>query len=339
MRHRWLVTLLSLVGLAALVATTGCGVAADDTAATVGGTVIKASLVDELATSDPFMTAMTSQALKDQREGVVDGDDARQVLAFLIQKEVLAQQVDEWDAEVTDQDRRQAEATIAQQAPQLTESQRRIVAGFLADRDALGARLKELSATKASDLRALYDSLGSYWDKICLTAVAVPADAQPAAQRALDRGTKLVNLPKRVKSAQVVTTDRQCVAGSNLPTVLRSDVHRSRTGVVVGPVTGIYPGDQAVLYYVVGSRRHVSFEQARDELGQIARAVAQQGIAAWLTLKVNQDVTVSPRYGTDVEVGQSGLSVTAPALPLGASTADAAAGASAAGQAGTPPAP
>lgn len=331
------ITFLSVVAVtAALLAATGCGVSADDTAATVGGTVIKASLVNELATSDAFMTAMTSQALKDQRAGVIPGDDARQVLAFLIQREVLAQEVERWDAQVTDGDRSKAEKTIEQQAPQLDASQRSLVAGFLADRDALAARLGKLSGSKDSDLRRMYDALGAQWDQVCLTAVAVPVDAVAAARRALDAGTKLSDLSKRVKRAQVVATGDRCVAVRNLPSVLRDDVRRSATGVVVGPVSGIYPGDQAVLWYVVGSRRHLSFDAARDQLRQLAESLVQQGVASWITLKVNEDVTINPRYGSEVQVEQSGLSVTPPPVPLGTATASPGGPTGGAGSSATP---
>lgn len=321
MRHPRMVLVSSLVGLAALVMATGCGVAADDTAATVDGTVIKASLVNELATSDPFMSAMTSQALTDQRAGVVDGDDARLVLTFLIQRQVLAREAERWDATVTDQDRATAEQAIQQQASQLTASQRSLVAGFLADRDALTARLAKVSSSKEDDLRAMYDLLGSYWDQVCMTAVAVPTNAERATERALARGTKLTDLPKRVKSVQVVLTDRRCITAANLPGVLRSRVHGAARGAVVGPVTGIYPEDQAVLWFVVGSRRRVSFDDARDELRQIADSLAKQGAGAWLTLVLNQGVFINPQYGSGIDVDQQGLTVVPPALPLGAGAA------------------
>ncbi len=317
MRHPRILLLSSLLGVAALLGTTGCGVAADDTAATVNGEVIKASLVNELASSDAFVSAMSAQALKDQRVGVIDGDDARQVLAFLVQKVLLAQEVERWDAQVTDQDRSAAAQTIQQQAPQLSASQRAIVAEFLTDRQALNTRLSKLSAARESDLRAMYDALGPYWNQVCLTAVAVPSASVRAAQRALDRGSKLTDLPKRVTSVQLVATDKQCIPVSALPSVLRTSVHDAPGGAVIGPVRGIYPGDEAVLWFVVGSRRHLSFDDARDQLAQVAQSMAQQAVASWLSLKIDEGVTVNPQYGSEVEVGQSGLTVSAPAVPLG----------------------
>lgn len=312
-----MVLVSSLVGLAALVTTTSCGVAADDTAATVNGTVIKASLVNDLASSDPFMSAMTSQALKDQRAGVIDGDDARLVLTFLIQREVLSQEAQRWGVEATDSDRATAEKAIQQQASQLTAPQRALVAGFLSDREALTARLAKLSASNDADLRAMYDRLGQYWDQVCLTAVAVPADVEGAVERALGRGTKLADLPDRVKSVQVVLTKRECLAVSSLPGALRSKVHGAARGVAVGPVKGIYPDDKASIWFVVGSRRHTSFADARDQLKKLGESMAKQGAATWLTLKLNQGVFVNPQYGSGVDVDQQGLTIVPPAVPLG----------------------
>jgi len=294
-----------------------CGVAANDVAATVGSSTISATLVNELTSSSAFMGAMASQAIAPSREGVVDGSSARQVLAFLIQKEVLAQEVQRWGAEVTTADRNAAMEMLEEQAPRLRGSHRELVAEFLSDRDALQARLTSLDASADAVLRRLYDAVPSYWDRVCMDAVVVPTADIEAARRLLRRGTGIGDLPDKVKDAQVVVTREQCLPVSTLPVALRERLGSTRVGVLVGPVEGVFPDQDVVLWMRVSSTTRISFPDARDELAELATSVVQRGVDQWLTLRANELVTVDPRYGSSVLIGQQGLQVVPPPAPIG----------------------
>lgn len=309
---------VALVLAGVLASVTGCGVAANDVAATVGPTTISASLVNELASSSAFMGAMASQAIAPQREGVLDGSSARQVLAFLIQKEVLAQEVDRWGAEVTQADRRSAEDMIEQQAPRLKGSHRELVAEFLATRDALQARLTSLDAAADTVLRRFYDAVPTYWDRVCMDAVVVRTADVDAARRALRRGTAIGELPEKVKDAQVVVTREQCLPVATLPVALRDRLGSTRVGALVGPVPSVFPGQDVVLWLKVSSRSRLSFGDARGELSELVSSVLQRGVDQWLTLRANELVTVDPRYGSSIVIGQEGVQVVPPPVPVGA---------------------
>lgn len=312
-------TVLAVVLCAALaLSVTGCGVAANDVAATVGQTTISASQVNELASSPAFMGAMASQALTPSREGVLDGSSARQVLVFLIQKEVLTQEVQRWGAEVTAEDRSAADQMIEQQAPRLKGSQREVATEFLAARTALQARLTSVDAADSAVLRRFYDGIRSYWNRVCMDAVVVrPADLDRA-RRLLGRGTGIAELPDRVKGAEVVVTRKQCLPVSTLPLALRERLGTAKVGALVGPISGVFPGQDVVVWLRVASTSRVSFGRAGDELAEIAESVLQSGVDQWLTLRANELVTVDPRYGSSILIGQQGMHVVPPAMPLGA---------------------
>jgi hypothetical protein len=320
--------------LTVAVGASACGVAANDTAATVGDTTISATLVNDLVASDAFMSAMSSQALQDQREGVVDGPAARQVLSFLITSEVMSQEVQRWKAKVTDADTSEAESTIDQQAPNLRGRARDVVLRFLVDRAALQARLSEIDPSSDADMRRLYDGVPSYWDQVCITAVVVPATAVAEAHRALAGGVPLEDMESKVQGSKVAALAKQCLPRQYLPEKLRAAIAKAATGKLVGPVADVFDGDDAVVFFRVQSVKVVSFSDAATELRQLVQSIAQQGVSAWLNLKANSDVVVDPRYGSDVEVGQQGLTVLAPAVPLGTPAATGAAPVSEGGSAG-----
>jgi hypothetical protein len=318
MRRPRVLQLLTVVGLAGVLAASGCGVLADDTAATVGDTVIPASLVNQLVADDPFMAAMAQQALDEQTPGVVEGSSARQVLSFLISSEVLSQEVARWGAEVTDADTQDAEASIDEQAPDLKGRARDVVLRFLVDRAALQARLGEIDQSSDDDLRRIYDGIPSYWDQVCLTAVVVPADGVADAKAALAGGTDLADVVDEVQDASLAATADRCLPTEYLPEALRSAVAGAREGRVVGPVEDAIEGRDSVIWFRVESTQVLSFDDARDQLTDLAGSIAQQGVEAWLNIKVNQDVTIDPQYGSGASVSQNGLTVLAPETPIGA---------------------
>lgn len=332
MRFPQRLLLTMAVCLTVAVGASACGVAANDTAATVGDATISATLVNELVASDAFMSAMSSQALQDQREGVVDGPAARQVLSFLVTSEVMAQEVQRWEAKVSSADTAEAESTIEQQAPNLRGHARDVVLRFLVDRAALQARLSAIDPSSDADMRRLYDGVPSYWDQVCITAVVVPASAVADARSALADGVSLEEMESRVQGSKVAASAKQCMPRQYLPEKLRSAVATAAIGKLVGPVAGVFDSDGAVVFFRVQSVKVVSFSDAAAELRGLVQSIAQQGVSAWLNLKANDDVVIDPRYGSSVEVGQQGLTVQAPAVPIG--TPDATAGNAGAGAAG-----
>jgi hypothetical protein len=323
MRRPRVLQLLTVVGLAGLLAATGCGVIADDTAATVGDTVIPASLVDELVRDDAFTTALTARAIQGQRPGVLDGTDARDVLSFLIAAEVQAQEVARFGVAPTGEDleglKADAEEQIDQQAPRLKGKGRDVVLRYLVDGMALEDALSALESSSDEDLRLLYDGIPTYWDQVCMTAVVVPAAGVPAARRALREGAELEELLGEIERSSLAATPERCLPIAYLPDALAAAIETARPGRLVGPVEGAIEGADSVVWFRVERSGRLSFEDARDQLEEIAEAAAQNGLRVWLNIRVNEDVTIDPQYGSRLFVSNDrGIVVEPPALPLGA---------------------
>ena len=321
MRRPRVLQLLTVVGLAGLLAATGCGVLAEDTAATVGDTVIPASTVDALVRDTQFRRAMAPQADEDQRDGVIEGSSARDVLSFLISSEVLAQEADRWGVVTTGDDLEQAKASAEQQidaeVPGLRGKGRDVVLRYLIDGNAVQQRLSKIDPSSDKDLRRLYDGVPTYWDQVCMTAVVVPADSVRAARAALADGTGLDELAGEVKGANLALTPQQCRPRSFLPETLVERIDSSRVGAVVGPVADVIDNDDSVVWFRVESKGRLSFEDAHDQLQELARTIVQQGVSAWLQIRVNERVTIDPQFGSGTSLSQTGLTVLPPALPLG----------------------
>ena len=322
MRRPRVLLLLTAVGLAGLLASSGCGIIADDTAATVGDTVIPASEVDALARNDAFTTALTAQAIDQERAGVLDGASARQVLSFLITNEVQAQEVARLGVAPTGDDleqaKAQAEQRIDQQAPRLKGHARDVILRYLVDGAALQQALADLDPSSDEDLRKLYDGVPSYWDQVCMTAIVVPADGVEKARKALAGGTGLEDVVNDVKGSNLAATPDQCLPIKYLPQQLGDRVEDARPGRLVGPVEGVIEGEDSVVWFRVKSTPKLSFEDARDQLQQIAQAAAQSGPAVWLNIRINEHVTIDPQYGSRTIASQSGLTDVPPATPIGA---------------------
>jgi hypothetical protein len=323
MRRPRVLLLLTAVGLAGVLAAgTGCGVIADDTAATVGDTAIPASLVNDLVADDAFMAAMTQQALEESRPGVVEGSSARQVLSFLITSEALAQEVARFGAMPTGDDleaaKAQAEQRIDEQAPNLKGRARDVVLRYLVDDGALQEALADIDPSSEEDLRTLYDGIPSYWDQVCLTAIVVPGDGAAAARRAIAGGAELEAVLDEVEGSSLAATPEQCLPRKYLPEALAGPVDSARIGRVVGPVADAIDGQDSVVWFRIESESKLSFSDAREQLEQFADAIAQQGASVWLNLKVNEAVVIDPQYGSRTVAGQNGLTVLPPAAPIGA---------------------
>ena len=315
--------LVALLCSSVLVAA-GCGVAANDSAATVGGRSISASTVDDLAADQQF-TAVLGAVGVPTAAGVVGGTTARQVLAFEIQRTALLEEVDRWGLQVTDQDRAQARDGLRQQFSKLSAGKLERLVDYVAAGQALEQRLAQLDPSSTKDLQLVYDGIPGQWDQVCLTAVQLPdrATVIRAAQRALDRGTALAEVPTKVKEARVVADPSQCYPKAVITEQLRTDIERARVKQVRGPIVIQGPQGGAAILYRVESVRHPSFTQARTELRQLVAQLQQQArqqaaSRLWLGLVLQQGVRINPRYGSGLVPSSSGLDVQPPASPLGA---------------------
>ena len=309
---------------AGLLAASGCGVTADDTAAVVGTQTVSTSDVDELAGDAAFVGAALQGAVPPTNDSVLPGDLARNALAFEVQRAALRDAVDRWGLQVTPGDRSAARAGIQQQVPGLKKRNLDRVVGYVTAESALEARLGRLDPKNSKDLRTMYDATPALWDQVCLTAVAVPSAAATLskAQRALDGGATLAELPKRVKDAQVAADPSQgCAARSQLPREIRDDIAVASVKELRGPVVVTGSNGGVAYFYRVESVERLTFDAARKkELPSLAQGLAQQAqqqkaTKAWFTLVLQAGVQINPRYGSELAVTAQGVQVLPPESP------------------------
>jgi hypothetical protein len=323
--RRALVLLLVPLCAAGLLAASGCGVTADDTAATVRGQTISTTSVDELAGDAAFVQAVLQGSTPGTNSAVLPGDTARTVLLFEIQRTSLLQEAARWGVPVTAAVRSTVRAKVQPQVPNIKPRNLDRLVDFVAAQAQVEKRLAKLDPTNKADLRRLYDGAPALWDQLCLTAVGVPStgSAVARAQRALDSGTSLAKLPARVKQAQVAADPSQgCVTASQLPVAFRDDLKVAKVKQVRGPivVTGSQGG--TAYFYRIETTRTLTFADAGDDLSKLAAGLAQQAqqqaaAQAWLSLVLQSAVTINPRYGSTIEVSSSGqIRITPPAGPV-----------------------
>ena len=310
-----------------LMAASGCGVTADDAAATVGGATVSTATVDDMAGDAAFVGAVLQGAAPATDDGVLPGETARNTLSFEIQRTALLQEVDRWGLQVTDGDRSDARSRIDEQVPGLTKKNLDRLVEYVVATSVLEQRLGEVDADSDADLRLLYDGTPSLWDQVCLTAVQIPSTkaAERAARAALDSGTSLADLADKVDDAQLAAEPSQgCIARTQLPPAIRTDAEAAATKELRGPIVVEGAQGNVAYFYRVESTKQLSFAQAREDLASLAGALqqrAQQQAAAqlWLSLILQQGVTINPRYGSDLVVGSQGqLEITPPEAPAGA---------------------
>jgi hypothetical protein len=299
-----------------------CGVAADDAAARVGDRVVTTTDVDALATDEEFVGLVVGQQAPPAGSVVLPGDVVRPVLLFEIQRVGLLAELERWGvdlpADTLDEARQQVSAQLAGTGSDASGDVVERLAEFIAARQALQERLSRIDPTSDQDLRALYDGAPALWDRVCIDVVQVPNEQVGRAGDIVERGGSVDDLVDDIEDAQVLADPGQgCVAREQLPGELRSEVEVAPTGRVRGPVLVGGDGGFAVVFRVRETQR-LSFDDAREELAQLAEGFGAQGAGTWLGLSLLGRVEINPRYGSRIEpdpaTGQ--LAIAPPDAPL-----------------------
>ena len=127
-------------------------------------------------------------------------------------------------------------------------------------------------------------------------------------------------MAEEVPGAQLVADpDERCLPVSALPEELADAVAGAATGATVGPVTVESPQGSAVYFVHVVEFRHLSFDEAGDEITQLVSSLGdpQSGgpmvyVSAWL----NDRIEVNPRYGSGVDFSTGQVAVVPPEAPM-----------------------
>jgi hypothetical protein len=311
---------LALVALtaAATVVVSSCGVWADTSAATVLGRTVTVESVEQLVRDEGFVGSEDSGV----EEGSVPGDLFRSVLAFELQRVAWIAEADRWGLEITDEmtaaASQQVEAQITSTGASYDAETREKLEEYVAAQTALETRFSQLDPSNDADLRLLYDGAPSYWDRTCVAVVQIAPDQEGEVDRALAEGTTIEELPEVVEGATLVADPSQCLPSTpgQLPEELEEAFASAEQGSNDGPVDVGDPAAGGATYvFRVDDRRTVGFDEAREELAQIAQGLAQQGAQGWIGL-VLAEADIDPRFGTSVSTSNGQPTIDAPPVPL-----------------------
>jgi hypothetical protein len=296
----------------------GCGIASDDTAATVGDQVVSVSTVDQLVTDESFVTSAFQAQPPD--ESVVPGDLARSTLAFEIQSAALRGELDRVGIELSDEDLAAGREQATQQlSGSPSDETVEAVARYFAAATALQEWLSGLDPGSEEDRRAVYEGVPAYWNRTCVAVAVVPGDAVEDAEAVLADG-EVEDLAREVEGAELVAeADADgCTVTAQFPQELQEALADSTTGATGGPVTIPGPQGDLAVYWRVDGAESLTLEEADTQLTELVEGLAgaEQALGTWLGLVLLDGVEVNPRYGTPAVSARGQFEVAAPAGPL-----------------------
>ena len=313
--HRTRSLALAALTVVATVVVSGCGVWADTSAGSVLGRTVTVESVEQLTRDEGFVGSEDSGV----EDGSVPGDLFRSVLAFELQRTAWIAEADRWGLEITpemtDAARQQVEAQLSSTGATYEKATRAKLEEYVAAQTALETRFSQLDPSSDGDLRRLYDGVPSYWERTCVAVVQIDPSREAEVERALEEGATIEELPDVVQGTTLVADPSQCLPGVQLPTELKEAFDAAPRGADEGPVS---IGDAAAggtYVFRVDGRTSVTFDEAREELAQIAQGLAQQGAQAWIGL-ILEEAEVNPRFGSGVSGGSGQPPVDAPPVPL-----------------------
>lgn len=323
--------------LAALLFTASCGIAEDDTAASVFGKDISVKEVDELARTDFVKSRLesTGAGLVSSTNGTTGSESRRFALNLLVQTVAMEEAVERRGGEITSEDLATADDALEaaeQQAQQAGSSEsleptvkalfRRNVAAESALRRMNGAD-ESGAAPSDADIEAYFEEHADEFGEVtCVDGFAVPEAQAGAAQVAVDRGDDVsAVLADSALGAQSLsqTGEEVCVGPEEIAEPVLAEL--VNTGAIGVWGTGSLEGPTGMLtVFVLPSFRGPATPELPSIRAQIETAI-QEAAAAELQADLTEyiasswdspDIEIDPRYGSwDRSVGN----VLAPPTP------------------------
>ncbi|MGB3410484.1 MAG: hypothetical protein WBA45_04750 [Microthrixaceae bacterium] len=306
-----------IITLCLSIVAVGCGVAADDTAATVGGRSVSIESVNDIA-RDPLFSP---GGLPDLTDYVLPGDMFRSALAFEITRSAWIAEAERWGLDldsVHDEATSQLDSQLAQSPPdsEMSASLRKMFVEYYAAQILLGQRFQTLDPKSDSDLRRLYEGVPGLWERTCAWIVSVPDGSSEKVAKAIKSGKSLKDLPAEVEGTTLAADPSQsCISDSSMPPELSAAIRALPLNKVSDELSLTSGGVTQVFVAEVESRESLSFKQARTDLEGIATSLASQGAQPWVEL-VAAAAKIDSRFGSGVQSGQSGPSITPPSAPV-----------------------
>lgn len=311
--------LLPLVVIGALVAS-GCSTFAESPAATVNGVEISVdSIEDELRTikeNDAYRQALEQSYGAPSTgggSGTYDAQFVSQLISLRVYYELLDQELQERDAELTEDELLAGREVVEQQITQLGDD---VFESFpeeyqmrLARQQALVEKIQREVAGDAGDAEAYYRKNREQFEQACVSHILVsteglsPDEALTAAQ-ALKARIQAGEDFAAVAAAESQDPGSAANGGdlgqcfdrnANLVPEFLEASFEQPVGVVGDPVQTQF-GYHLIL---VREREIPSFEEVREQVEQIVQGESTNAItAALVEAACDGDVDVSPRYGS-----------------------------------------
>ncbi|HTO00355.1 MAG TPA: hypothetical protein VL068_06745, partial [Microthrixaceae bacterium] len=227
---------------------------------------------------------------------------------------------------------------LAQNPPPggISDSMRKLFIDYYAAQMALEERFKTIDSGDTADLQRLYEGVPGLWERTCAWIVNVPAGSGAKAQKLVDKGAKVKDIPDELEGATIVADPTQsCISDSSMPAELATDIRALPLNKASDVLSLTSAGVTQSFVAEVEGRESLTFKDAKTDLVGIADSLKTQGPKAWIDLIVST-ATVDSRFGSSIQNGQSGPVITPPLAPVAPASNDALPGA---GQAPTATAP
>lgn len=303
-RLRSITTVAAVTALA--LAGTACGVLANTTAATVAGRSISIETLEQLARDEGFVR----EQVLGKDESRIPGDLFRSLLLFELQRNASIAEAQRWGLDLdTATARRELDAQLQTAGLDYDKSTIDLFEDYYAAQMALQQRFAELDPTNEDDLRLIYDGVPHRWERTCVVAVGLPptgddaalAEQDAAVAKALDGAGTVEDLPEAVPGAQLATDpENPCIRLVGVPEELQTAFEAAKLGVDSDPVTvDLGMNGDVRFVFRIDEHRTMSFDDARDELEQLAQSLVMEGPIRWINLIV-QGAEIDPRFGSGV---------------------------------------
>lgn len=300
----------------------GCGVAANSTAATVEGHDISIERVLKYIHNEDAASSLglpLAQITPDSAPGEV----IQSVLGIEIQRTALIAALEGWGLSIDDATRAEAAEQFAQSGQDFADDE--LNAGFVeyyAAFDVLAQKFMSLDVSNTADMRTLYEGMADEWDQICASILGAEEFEIPTVSESVEDGASLLEVSQAHEGSQSVVMildgAQECLPRYAFP----PDLVESMADTPVGEIGHIISQEMMgtiVYFHEVHSFNVLSFEDALPQLEELVTQwntdpeAAMTGVNRWAGYLAS-NATVNPQFGSGVVFGQT-LTVQPPVRP------------------------
>lgn len=253
-----------------------------------------------------------AQAELAEREGAIPTEEERTEAEDLVRNSFAAGADAEVDPTTGQPSEEAAQAQEASAAvfDALSEDTREWLVDLRASTLALARVAAEDSGDVEEQARGLYEADPTIYDRLCISAILVPADQIDAVQQRLDAGEDFGQVSAEVTVDQQIAENQgslgDCIPAGQLPQFLPQEVIDLVVPLDVGEVSEVFDlQDGTVAVFELSDRQPTPFEEVRAEIEASLPDPGEAALSQLVQESIGDiDVHVDPRFGTwDAETG------------------------------------